>query len=149
MVFRAIVFFPLILLFACSVYAQQRPGDKIIGTWLSETKEGKISVYRSGNKYYGKLIWSKNMYAADGVTSNKDIHNENKNLRNRPLKNLVLLNNMEYLGDDSYSNGTIYDPKNGSEYSCNMRLKGDRLNIRGYIGISLIGRTSVWTRIKS
>ena len=109
--------------------------------------EGKISVYRSGDKYYGKLIWSKSMYAKDGVTSNKDSKNEDPKLRNRPLKDMIILNNLKY-SDGSYSGGTVYDPKNGSTYKCNMKLHGDRLDIRGYIGISIIGRTSVWTRIK-
>lgn len=140
-----------IALFIATLYTlsfgQNAVADKILGTWLSETKEGKIEIYRVGNKYYGKLVWSKNMYAADGKTSNKDLNNEDKKLRNRDLKNLVLLNNLVF-DEDEYNGGTIYDPKNGSTYKCYMTLNGDKLNIRGYIGISLIGRTSVWTRVK-
>ena len=128
-------------------YTQNKIADNILGVWLSETKEGKIEVYRVGGKYYGKLIWSKNMFATDGKTSNKDLNNEDKKLRNRDLKNLVILNNLVF-DEDEYTGGTIYDPKNGSTYKCYMTLAGDKLNIRGYIGISLIGRTSVWTRVK-
>jgi len=40
----------------------------------------------------------------------------------------------------------IYDPKNGKTYSCKMTYKGKTLDIRGYIGISLLGRTTVWER---
>ena len=144
---RFLFLFVLLVFISPFSKAQQSQGDKIVGTWLSETKEGKISVYRSGAKYYGKLIWSKSMYAKDGVTSNKDSKNEDPKLRNRPLKDLIILNNLKY-SDGSYSGGTVYDPKNGSTYKCNMKLHGDRLDIRGYIGISIIGRTSVWTRIK-
>jgi len=143
--------FSLILLLITSIpfitKAQNSVGDKILGVWLSETKEGKIEIYRVGNKYFGKLIWSKNMFAADGKTSNKDLNNEEKKLRNRDLKNLVLLNNLVF-DEDEYNGGTIYDPKNGSTYKCYMTISGDKLNIRGYIGISLIGRTSVWSRVK-
>ena len=143
--------FSLILLLITSIpfitKAQNSVADKILGVWLSETKEGKIEIYRVGNKYFGKLIWSKNMFAADGKTSNKDLNNEEKKLRNRDLKNLVLLNNLVF-DEDEYNGGTIYDPKNGSTYKCYMTISGDKLNIRGYIGISLIGRTSVWSRVK-
>lgn len=128
-------------------FSQNVEGDKILGVWLSETKEGKIQVFRVGNKYSGKLIWSKNMYASDGKTSKKDVENDDAKLRSRDLKNLVLLSNLVY-DDGEYSGGTIYDPKNGSTYKCYMTLEGDKLNIRGYIGISLIGRTSVWTRVQ-
>ncbi len=145
---RFISFLLFVAFCASHVYAQHANGDNILGLWLSETKEGKIQVYRVGNKYYGKLVWSKSMYGPDGKTLNKDTKNADKNLRNRNLKDLVLLNDLVF-DDDEYSGGTIYDPKNGSTYKCYMRLKGnDVLNIRGYIGISLIGRTSVWTRIK-
>jgi uncharacterized protein (DUF2147 family) len=49
-------------------------------------------------------------------------------------------------GDNKYVDGTIYDPKNGKTYSCKMTCKGKKLDIRGYIGISLIGRTTTWER---
>lgn len=76
----------------------------------------------------------------------KDLKNDDIKLRGRNLKDLVLLNNLIY-DDGEYTGGNIYDPKNGSTYKCYMVLEGNRLNIRGYIGISLIGRTSVWTRV--
>lgn len=38
--------------------------------------------------------------------------------------------------------------KNGKTYSCNMTLAGNKLNVRGYVGISMIGRTSVWTKVQ-
>jgi len=45
-----------------------------------------------------------------------------------------------------YDDGTIYDPKSGKTYSCTMTLKGNNLAIRGYVGVSLLGRTSTWSR---
>ena len=86
------------------------------------------------------------MFEADGKTSKKDLKNDDIKLRGRNLKDLVLLNNLIY-DDGEYTGGNIYDPENGSTYKCYMVLDGNRLNIRGYIGISLIGRTSVWTRV--
>ena len=86
------------------------------------------------------------MFEADGKTSKKDLKNDDQKLRGRNLKDLVLLNNLIYENGE-YTGGKIYDPKNGSTYKCYMVLDGNKLNIRGYIGISLIGRTSVWTRV--
>jgi uncharacterized protein (DUF2147 family) len=95
----------------------------------------------------GKLIWSNKMYEADGVTSKKDLKNAEEKLRNRNLKDLLLLT--EFIFEDgAWTDGKIYDPKSGKTYSSTMKLEGNTLNIRGYVGISLLGRTTVWTRVK-
>lgn len=122
-------------------------GDEIIGVWLSEEKDGKIEIYKQGNRYFGKLIWGKEMYEADGITSKKDVNNTDEKLQKRNLKDLILLTDFVFEGD-SWSGGKIYDPKSGKTYSCNMKLNGTVLDIRGYVGISLFGRTSQWTRVK-
>lgn len=130
-----------------SATARSQQADKVLGQWLSEDKDGKIEIYKNGNKYFGKLIWASKMYEADGKTSRKDEKNNDPGLRNRDLKGLVLLTNFIY-DDGVYTDGKIYDPKSGKTYSCKMTLNGDVLNIRGYVGISLFGRTTVWTRAK-
>jgi uncharacterized protein (DUF2147 family) len=58
----------------------------------------------------------------------------------------VILKDFKYSGK-TWEDGTIYDPKNGKTYSCIIKAKGlNNLDIRGYIGISLLGRTTNWTR---
>jgi uncharacterized protein (DUF2147 family) len=52
-----------------------------------------------------------------------------------------------YKSENLWEEGNIYDPKNGNTYSSTMRLiNGNSLEVRGYIGVSLIGRTDTWTR---
>lgn len=63
--------------------------DDIIGIWLSKKKNGKVEVYKTGNKYFGKLIRSKSMFEADGTTSKKDLKNLDASLRTRKLKDLI------------------------------------------------------------
>jgi len=127
--------------------SQNAPSDKILGIWLSEDKDGKIEIYKSENKYFGKLIWGKTMYEADGVTSKKDVKNKNEKLRSRNLKDLPMLKNFTY-SDRVWDGGEIYDPFSGKTYSCTMKMSDGKLNIRGYIGISLLGRTAVWEKVK-
>ena len=121
--------------------------DAILGIWLSEQKDGKIEIYKSGNKFFGKLIWGNEMFETDGKTSKKDTKNTDEKLKNRNLKDLILLSDFVY-EDNTWTGGKIYDPQTGKTYSCAMKLKNNVLNIRGYVGISLFGRTSEWTRIK-
>jgi len=135
-----------VLIFSGAV-AQNTPSDKVLGIWLSQEKDGKIEIYKTGNKYFGKLIWGKTMYEADGKTSKKDVKNKNENLRSRNLKDLIMLKDFEYK-EGVWDDGEIYDPFSGKTYSCTMKLVDGKLNIRGYIGISLLGRTEVWEKVK-
>ena len=45
-----------------------------------------------------------------------------------------------------YDGGEILDPDNGNTYRCRMRVLGDKLDVRGYLGISLFGRSQTWVR---
>jgi len=142
---KRIAFLLITLLFSTHVLLAQ---DKILGNWLSEEKDGRIEIYKTGDKYFGKLVWGKDLVEADGKTPIKgrtDTKNSDPNLRSRPILGLVLLTNFTYK-DGEWSGGKIYDPKSGKTYSCTMKLKGDKLEIRGYVGISMFGRTTVWTR---
>lgn len=134
----------LLCLGSFATLAQTKATD-VVGVWLSEKKNGKVEVYQQGNRFYGKLIWSENMYEGDGKTSKKDANNPDKALAQRPLKDLLLLRDFVF-DDGEWVDGTIYDPESGKTYSCTMKLDGEKLNIRGFIGISLFGRTTMWTR---
>jgi len=131
------------LKFAIPAFSQSQ--DDVVGTWLSEEKDAKVQIYKVGEKYSGKLVWIKDAYEADGKTPKKDSHNANTALRNRPLQDLVMLENFVY-ADGKWVNGTIYDPTNGKTYEATMKLNGKNLQIRGYIGIAAFGRTTNWTR---
>ncbi len=140
-----------ILLFIIAIiclipFAKAQNPNSILGFWLSDTKKGKIEIFQSGNKYYGKLVWATNLVDAKGV-SRKDINNPNEKLKNRPLLNAVLFTDFIYK-DGEWDDGKIYDPTSGKTYSGTMKVKGDNLEIRGYLGISLFGKTKVWQRVK-
>jgi uncharacterized protein (DUF2147 family) len=50
---------------------------------------------------------------------------------------------------DAWEDGEILDPNNGSTYSCYIELENDnKLKVRGYIGISIVGRTQYWYRVE-
>jgi uncharacterized protein (DUF2147 family) len=69
--------------------------------------------------------------------------------KNKSIQGLLIIKGLTK-EDDEYSNGKILDPKNGKLYKCSISLESkDKLKVRGYIGISLIGRTQYWYRAKS
>lgn len=121
--------------------------DQIIGCWMTFGNTAKVQIYKLNDKYFGKIIWADEMYEADGKTLKTDSKNENPKMRKRTIKNLELLSNFIYK-DDMWTEGTVYDPKNGSTYRCKIKLNGTKLEIRGYIGISLFGRTEIWNKVE-
>ena len=140
-----------LLLIAASAFAAK--GDEILGVWNNQEKDAKIEIFKCGDKYCGKVVSLKEPnYPADskdGVpgTPRLDHHNPDPALRPRPIIGLQIVNNFVFAGDNLWKDGTVYDPKKGKTYSGKMTLVSPtQLNLRGFIGISLIGRTAVWTR---
>lgn len=131
-----------ILLIAISHIAKAQ--DQIEKIWYNQEKTSKIQVYKARDgKFYGKIIWLK-----EPLKNGKpkvDDNNPDEKKRNMPIIGLVILKGLEKDGEKGYEDGSIYDPKNGKTYSCKITYKGNTLDLRGYIGISLIGRTSTWT----
>lgn len=133
-----------LLLLAVNFPAAAQKADDILGYWLNADGEAKVQVYKSGKKYYGKIVWLKNPNEPNGKPKT-DKNNSDNALKGRPIIGLVILTDFVF-DDDEWDDGKIYDPKNGKTYSCVMKLKNGKLDIRGYVGVSLFGRTTTWTR---
>lgn len=144
MTFRILAF---LLLFFTGLHASsQNKADEIVGVWLtSGKKQGKIQIYKSGDRYYGKVVWLK--YPTKDNKPLTDIKNPEQTKRNQPIIGLVILNGFKFDGDDEWGDGKIYDPESGKTYSCNISLKDkNTLKVRGYIGAPMFGRTEIWSR---
>ncbi len=136
------LFFTLLLI---SVLANAQSAKDIVGKWLGPDKDAKIEITETGGKFSGKIVWMKKPYEADGKTLRKDEKNKDEKLRQRTILNSVILSNFVF-EDGKWTNGKIYDPKSGKTYSCEMKLKDGNLNVRGYVGNPIFGRTAVFTR---
>jgi uncharacterized protein (DUF2147 family) len=145
-------FFSLALLVAVlcfgNAYAQKTGADAVLGTWVTGSGDGHVEIYKQGNKYFGKIVWLKEPNSEQG-TPKLDKNNPDAKLQSQPILGMVNLRDFEYGGDNEWKDGQVYDPKKGKDYSCQMTLTDpNTLEVRGYIGISLIGRTDTWKRVK-
>jgi len=120
--------------------------DIVKGVWINEAKDAKIEIYKSGNKYSGKITWVKDMYEKDGKTMKKDNKNPDEKRRNQSIVNLEILSDFIY-DDNEWTGGELYDPKSGKTYKSKMKVKGNTLEIRGYVGSPMFGKTTTWTRV--
>lgn len=126
-------------------FAQTVSADAVLGTWLTASGKAKVEIYKEGNKYNGKIVWLKNPTYEDGKPK-VDKNNPDKSKQMVPLLGLNMLKGFVF-DDGEWEDGTIYDPENGKTYSCIIKYRNGMLDLRGYIGISLIGRTQTWIKI--
>jgi len=132
--------------------AQEVKSDDILGIWLNEDKDAHVNIYIENDKYYGKIVWLDEPIDEETGKPKLDDENNDESLRDRPVMGLLLLRDFEFDGDDEWEDGKVYDPKNGKDYSCYMEFPDEedknKLKVRGYIGFSLLGRTTWWTRVE-
>ena len=130
-----------------TVSAQIHKADDILGTWLNEEATGKIMLFKENGKYFGKLVWLRE--TTDKITGQPRTDKENPDvkLKTVPLIGMVNMKNFTFDGKEEWSGGTIYDPKNGKTYKCYIQFESPtKLKVRGYIGVSLLGRNTYWTK---
>jgi uncharacterized protein (DUF2147 family) len=137
----------LLFVFGLSAAWAQKAQELPLGNWMNEEKEARFEIFTCGNKLCGKITWLK-----EPLRNGKpkmDDQNPEPRMRSRPILGMVFMKDFEYAGDHKWDEGTIYDPNSGKTYSCYMKvIDKDKMEVKGYIGISLIGRSQTWTRVK-
>lgn len=127
-----------LLLAAGAAQGEANNADAITGVWKTDSG-GYIQIYDAGDHYAGRIVGA----ADPGLRYDK--HNPDPDKRGRPLLGAVVVHSLEYEGDMTWGGGTIYDPYSGETYQLKAYLRApDKLEIRGYIGVSLFGRSQYW-----
>jgi uncharacterized protein (DUF2147 family) len=121
--------------------------DSIMHIWETQEKDGKMQILKNENGYYGKMLYGKDLFEADGKTYKKDINNPDPALRTRPLKGYTLISGLIYK-NGKWVNGKIYDYANGNNYDVNLEIKDGVLYMRAFKGTPLFGKTIKWNLIE-
>lgn len=121
--------------------------QSIVGKWKTfddQTGDAKsiVEISEKGGKYHGKVIEILNPAKKDSKCEKCPGNDKGK-----PIEGLEIIKNLSKKGEE-YTGGTIIDPQSGKEYKCSIKTNGKtKLEVRGYVGISLIGRTQTWTKM--
>ncbi|MGD0231409.1 MAG: DUF2147 domain-containing protein [Syntrophorhabdales bacterium] len=146
--------------------------DAIVGTWVVAEKDAHIEIYRQGDGYFGKISWLREddekvhrggsdastqtpMPAQGGAPVRQgERRGDNKDGAKKatsyetPRKGLVIVRDFRFDGN-AWKWGTLYDPTDGKSYRGVISLDGnDELHVRGFIGVSFFGRTTIWQRVR-
>jgi uncharacterized protein (DUF2147 family) len=136
----------LISILAAAVSSRATNTVSAVGLWKNE--DATFEIFEDHGKLSGKIVALREPRTPEGKAKT-DIHNPDASKRERPIIGLVFMSGFTRKSDTRWENGTIYDPKTGTTYSCIMEVDGpDKMNVRGFVGISLLGRTAVWARVK-
>lgn len=130
----------LFLNFYTLLFSQSK-ADDIVGVWYSEVKEGNVQIFKTGEKYYGKLIYLKNAVDIDGKPI-LDVNNPDKEKRKMPLVGILLLKEITFDDKKNSWKGKLYDydGQKGNTYDSYLTItKNGSLNIKGFWGISFFG----------
>lgn len=120
-----------------------------VGLWYAEGGAAEVEIRACSDGLCGNVVWLRSPIGEDGCEL-RDDNNPDPAARARTIVGLEILRGLTPLDQEGrqWAGGTIYDPTSGRTYSCNARLDGDdRLFLRGYFGIQLLGRTTTWTRV--
>ena len=141
----ALVLFALLSVPAASAQQLTPKLQNAVGHWqtYSDGKPGgQVETYLENGVLFGRVTKIR-----PGHTPQDVCDKCSGDYKNQLILGMVLLRNFHPDGDD-WVGGTVVDPENGKEYKGKLWSEGnDKLHLRGFIGISLLGRSEVWTRI--
>ena len=141
-------YFILVLAFSFSTasFAQL----SIVGKWktiddVTNKPKSIIEIFEKDGVYNGKIL---KVFPTEGEAERTTCDKCSGDKKDQPIVGMQNLNGLKKESDTKWSDGEILDPKNGKTYSCKAELfeNGSKLKMRGFIGISLLGRTQVWER---
>lgn len=120
--------------------------DQILGLWVPEEKDAVYEFYKCGEAICAKVVELKEPLNAEGKPK-VDSLNEDESLRQRPILGMEFLKGLKKKKKGVWHKGTVYNARDGKIYKALMKLKSDgTLDVRGYVGFSLIGKSTVFTR---
>lgn len=141
----------LFLAMAAFLGVMNMSAQDVLGKWKTiddDTGDPKsiVELYKQGDQLYGRII---ELFRGPNEDPNPLCDDCEGAKHNQPILGMVIIEGMEFdEGDNEWDDGTILDPKNGTEYDCKLWLdedNPDRLKVRGYVAFFF--RTQTWIRI--
>lgn len=129
--------------------AAQPADNSVVGFWQQVDNDGKLGPWfyftEVDGLYEGRLV---KVTKQPGEKANPVCSKCDGKQKDAPMLGLTIVKKMRRDGK-KYEDGTILDPRDGSVYHARMDLSedGQKLSVRGYIAVPLLGQTQVWTRL--
>ncbi len=130
------------LFFVVGLSQTAQAASDLEGLWLTENKRSVISVEPCDGNICGYIHW-----IIDGGME-FDVNNPDTSKRKKSMCDLKILWGMKKKNETRWEKGKIYKADDGDTYDSFIELvQTDRLKVRGYMGVSFLGKTQYWTRV--
>jgi uncharacterized protein (DUF2147 family) len=144
------VFIQMIVLFTLSMQLSFAANDSLVGLWKSfddKTNKPRSLIRINVNNGEYTAVIEKGLLPTDTGEAICDKCTDER--KDQPIIGMTIVKGLKENGN-KYDGGYILDPENGKVYKCKMTLNeaGDEIEVRGFIGISLLGRSQMWTRVE-
>ena len=147
---RVLLISPLLLLKLSACLAANL-ADPLPGLWEQvDEKSGKLQaliriVEHPSGRYQGFV---EKLFIAAGEDPQPRCEDCTDERKNQPVLGMRIISELKRTGTNSFSDGEILDPDSGDTYRLKITVMdgGGKLDVRGFIGISLFGRSQVWLR---
>ena len=135
-----------LLLIASSLFAFAQKSTDIVGKWYNAEKDAVVTIFEENNSLSGKITWMLHPNDENG-NPKRDPLNPDEGLRSRARLGMVMMHSFSHIEGRIWDNGKLYDPKKGKTYTGMVTLiDANTLDLRGYLVLSVLGRSSTWTR---
>jgi uncharacterized protein (DUF2147 family) len=141
----------LLTLLFCSLSIVAHAADSVspVGVWRTiDDKTGKekslVRITEINGEFRGTI---EKLFREPNEDQTPNCEKCTGDKKNKPVLGMIIMTGLKTDGE-MYTGGEILDPANGKTYKCKVWLedKGKKLNVRGFIGMALLGRTQVWIR---
>ncbi|MFN5445097.1 MAG: DUF2147 domain-containing protein [bacterium] len=141
----------LLTLLFCSLSIVAHAADSVspVGVWRTiDDKTGKekslVRITEVNGEFRGTI---EKLFREPNEDQTPNCEKCTGDKKNKPVLGMIIMTGLKTDGE-MYTGGEILDPANGKTYKCKVWLedKGKKLNVRGFIGMALLGRTQVWIR---
>ncbi len=123
------------------------PPETAHGYWLTENQKALVQIAPCGGGACGRMVWVANPLDEAGRPK-RDDKNADAAKRTRTICGMELVGGLNRAGDGTWRDGWLYHPRNGETYSAEIKaLSPSELEVRGYLGVSVLGKSQVWTRV--
>lgn len=129
------------------VAAAERPADPAYGYWLTENRKAIVRISPCGAATCGRMVWVESA-VDDAGRPKRDWKNTDVVKRQRTICGIELVGGLSRADDGAWQDGWLYNPRDGATYSAEIRaVSQSELEVRGYLGISVLGKSQIWTRV--
>ncbi|MBB5712951.1 DUF2147 domain-containing protein [Sphingomonas xinjiangensis] len=128
--------------------AQVAAASPLVGVWHAQDGSLKIEMFDAGGSYSGRRLYGRRVMEADGRSFTRDVHNPDPALRARSLQNVMVVKGLKWNpGSRRWEGGSLYDGSSGRTYSAHVELENGKMELRGYVGSPMLGRTVIFNRV--